>query len=297
MKNQYVGDVGDYGKYSLLRAFSEAGIRVGINWYLTENDKTNDGKHVTYLNKKDMRKLDPVVYDVMKQLIDTDCRSVSEVQKSGLIKDALYYGELLKIEGNPPMKEHRRITWFLKSMDALKDADLIYMDPDNGLLENNDFLAKGADKYVFPDEVKKYYYEGHNVVYYCHKGRRTYTQWDDYKTTMFDRLPDVRPVILTFHKGTQRSYIFLIHEKDYDGYRKIIYDFLRRWHSCFSEEDIGLKAMLFSSKENRISFTKSDGTVITIEGRDDGQIQMTNSSRPGEQILQSVDLFSKLLGY
>ena len=29
MKNQYVGDIGDYGKYSLLRAFSEAGVRVG----------------------------------------------------------------------------------------------------------------------------------------------------------------------------------------------------------------------------------------------------------------------------
>ncbi len=297
MKDQYVGDVGDYGKYSLLRAFSEAGIRVGINWYLTENDKTNDGRHVTYLGQKDMRKLDPIVYDVMKQLVDTDSRSVSEVQKSGLIKDAIYYDELLKIEGNPPMKEHRRITWFLKSIDTLKDAELIYMDPDNGLLENNDFLAKGADKYVFPDEVKRYYREGHNVVYYCHKGRRTYTQWDDYKTTMFDRLPDVKPVILTFHKGTQRSYIFLIHEKDYDRYRKIINEFLLRWHSCFSEEEIGLKAVSFTSKENRLTFIKSDGTVITLETRDDGQIQMTNSSRPGEEIIQSADLFCKLLGF
>ena len=25
MKNQYVGDVGDYGKYSMLRAFTDAG--------------------------------------------------------------------------------------------------------------------------------------------------------------------------------------------------------------------------------------------------------------------------------
>ena len=28
MKNQYVGDIGDYGKYALLRAFAEAGIKV-----------------------------------------------------------------------------------------------------------------------------------------------------------------------------------------------------------------------------------------------------------------------------
>lgn len=38
MKNQYVGDIGDFGKYSMLRAFIDAGIKVGVNWYLTEDD-------------------------------------------------------------------------------------------------------------------------------------------------------------------------------------------------------------------------------------------------------------------
>ena len=48
MKNQYVGDIGDYGKYSLLRAFLNAGIKVGINWYLTDNDGSTDGKFKRY---------------------------------------------------------------------------------------------------------------------------------------------------------------------------------------------------------------------------------------------------------
>ena len=38
MKNQYVGDIGDYGKYGLLRFLSNHGIIIGINWYLTEDD-------------------------------------------------------------------------------------------------------------------------------------------------------------------------------------------------------------------------------------------------------------------
>ena len=42
MKNQYFGDIGDYGKYSLLRAFSSERILVGINWYLTEDDGSGD---------------------------------------------------------------------------------------------------------------------------------------------------------------------------------------------------------------------------------------------------------------
>ena len=31
MKNQYVGDIGDYGKYGLLRFLARQGIRIGIN--------------------------------------------------------------------------------------------------------------------------------------------------------------------------------------------------------------------------------------------------------------------------
>ena len=49
MKNQYVGDIGDFGKYSMLRAFIDAGIKVGVNWYLTEDDGSNDGKFMDYL--------------------------------------------------------------------------------------------------------------------------------------------------------------------------------------------------------------------------------------------------------
>ena len=54
MKNQYVGDIGDYGKYSLLRAFTDAKVKVGVNWYLTENDKNKPGHGglIDYLKEK-----------------------------------------------------------------------------------------------------------------------------------------------------------------------------------------------------------------------------------------------------
>ena len=43
MKNQYVGDIGDYGKYALLKAFSDNGVKLGINWYLTDDDGKSTG--------------------------------------------------------------------------------------------------------------------------------------------------------------------------------------------------------------------------------------------------------------
>ena len=46
MKNQYVGDIGDYGKYALLRFLSKQGYSIGINWYLTPDDNKTDGNRL-----------------------------------------------------------------------------------------------------------------------------------------------------------------------------------------------------------------------------------------------------------
>ena len=51
MKNQYFGDIGDYGKYGLLRFLAEHEVNVAVNWYLTKNDQSNDGNLRGYLTK------------------------------------------------------------------------------------------------------------------------------------------------------------------------------------------------------------------------------------------------------
>ena len=39
MKNQYFGDVGDYGKYAMLRYLANDGIKIAVNWYLMPDCK------------------------------------------------------------------------------------------------------------------------------------------------------------------------------------------------------------------------------------------------------------------
>ncbi len=215
MKNQYVGDVGDFGKYALVRSFAEEGIRVGVNWYLTSNDGSNDGSFTGYLGADRMRHLCPEVFDALKEIVKRKGKSVRDVEKSGIIKDAIFFNELIDSSGKPGERTQKREQWFAKSMDALEGADLVFMDPDNGLLESGDASKLGAEKYVLPDEVEQCFNSGKNVVYYCHKGRRKLTAWFDYKSFMFDRIPLAKPVVLTYHKGTQRSYVFLIHDESF----------------------------------------------------------------------------------
>lgn len=237
MKSQYVGDIGDYGKYSLLRAFSNASVKIGVNWYLTEDDGSNDGRFTEYLNKKEkFRGYDPEVFDTLKKIATKKDKSVQDIEHGGIIPNAVFYSKVLSLKGKPSDRKEKRNLWFANSITALRSADLIFMDPDNGLLVDTNINKLGAEKYILPKEVKEYFMAGHNVVYYCHKGRRSLPKWLDYKSFMFNVIPEAIPAVLTFHKGTQRSYIFLIHEKDIAKYREIINKVKDRWIQVYTEE-------------------------------------------------------------
>jgi hypothetical protein len=51
MQNRYVGDVGDFAKYGLLRQLTmDDQLHLGVIWYLFDDETHNsDGRHVTYL--------------------------------------------------------------------------------------------------------------------------------------------------------------------------------------------------------------------------------------------------------
>ena len=79
MKNQYVGDIGDYGKYSLLRFLALQGIRIGVNWYLTDNDESTDGSFTDYLSKDAYKNLDPDVYAALQEIVQKHSREDKSV--------------------------------------------------------------------------------------------------------------------------------------------------------------------------------------------------------------------------
>ena len=243
MKNQYVADVGDYGKISLLKAFSDSGIKVGINWYHTSDDGTGDGKHTSYLEKSDdMKKYCPNVFEKLKTIIATD-RSITALEKARILKNAVYFNELMDFSGSYSEKMNQRVEWASKAERKLQSAELIFLDPDNGLLTSNNKKRRNTEKYVLPEEIVSLY-ENHNVLYYCHKGRRKEEVWEEYKATMFYSLPCAVPYIVTFHKGTQRSFVFLIHPVDAKRYIGIINNFVSGWDELFTEEKVSISNIL-----------------------------------------------------
>ena len=71
------------------------------------------------------------------------------------------------------------------------------------------------------------------------KGRRTDEAWDYAKTAIKKHLPDAQIIVMTFHRGTQRSYIFVLHPDDYARYDSLLTEFEKTvWRYIFDRERV-----------------------------------------------------------
>ena len=240
MKNQYVGDIGDYGKYGLLRFLAKQGIKIGINWYLTEDDKSADGKFTGYLKQSEEQHCDSELFDKLKEIASRADKNVQMIEASGIIPNASFFKAALRNTGSDARaKRINRRLWFNNSTLLLKEAELIFADPDNGITYRKTAANKDSEKYVLPEEIVEYYHSGKNVVFYCHKGRRKQDDWEETKTGIRKWIRDAQIIAVTFHRGTQRSYIFVLHPDSYRKYEQILSAFLRtEWNSMFTRENI-----------------------------------------------------------
>ena len=253
MKNQYVGDIGDYGKYGLLRFLASYGIKIGVNWFLTENDGSTDGKFTTYLKNPADRVYDPELFDALQNIADHPDKTVKMIKQAGIIPDAEFFGEMLKSSSlKADARELSRRLWFNNSTLMLGNAELIFADPDNGISYRKKARTKDSEKFILPEDVAEYYNSGRNVVYYCHKGRRKQEAWEQAKAEIRNHIRDAQILAVTFHRGTQRSYIFVLHPDCYMKYEKIITAFLdSEWGSMFTWENVAGNAFLTDNQQDQ----------------------------------------------
>ena len=265
MKNQYVGDIGDYGKYGLLRFLARQGIKIGVNWYLTDDDESADGKFTAYLDNPAERVYDPELFDALKEIVaHGKNKSVKMVKDAGLIPGAEYFGEKLKgSKLEVSAREWDRRLWFNNSELMLGDSELVFADPDNGISFTKTVRNKDSEKFVLPEEICRYYNDGRNVVYYCHKGRRKPEEWEKAKTQIRQYLRDAQILAVTFCRGTQRSYIFVLHPDCYQKYEQMLRAFLRtEWCRMFRWEPV--KGNVYDVETDALT----DSTRISVEALD-----------------------------
>lgn len=164
MKNQYFGDISDYRKYGILRGLANDGAhRILVGWMLTADDDRPDGGFTDYLAAPDeWRHYDPALFDVLVQAVHEDnTRDVYIAEKHDLIPGAVYFSDLLD--------DDNRAEHFDRLAELAKDADLVFLDPDNGMeVQSVTYGQKNSHKYLYWREVEALYALGANLLIYQH---------------------------------------------------------------------------------------------------------------------------------
>jgi len=191
MRHPYVGDVGDYGKYGLLRTIAgkSQDIPIGVVWYLTDaQEHNNDGKHDGYLKKGSrrlrdaFRNCDPYLYDCMIAIRQHDNLNLTMVEDGAILPShtAFYNAPVPAFSGRAPTRElsyqrwNQRDHWHAAAMQRVAEARCVFTDPDNGIV----FADRAAivrripsHKYSYWHEIIDYLSRGQSVIAYHHLGR------------------------------------------------------------------------------------------------------------------------------
>lgn len=240
MKNQYRGDIGDYGKYGLLRYLRDQGIRIGVNWYLTPGDGKSDGIHTEYLDDRRMRCYDPELFDTLGGIVHKHNKDISLIEESGLLSGLRFYHTMMDFDSFPWRKRAtERAHWHQQAMDALNTADLVFADPDNGLPARIRQTMKNAQKYVLPCEIEGYFNRGQQIVYYHHRSRKPEAGWMRDKMQIRAFLPEAKLLGVSFNRWSCRTFIFVLHEAVYERYNRTIESFL---NSMWGTYQVGNKS-------------------------------------------------------
>jgi hypothetical protein len=177
MQNRYVGDIGDYAKYALLRSISGS-VRFGLVWCLFWDESHNtDGRHTSYLHRPEFRSLDPELYDRLALIVGSGRRSVRNISRAGLFPaDTISFELPIALpkasQADPAARQAHRAKWISMALSATATCDLVFFDPDNGF-EIPSVLKRGskAGKYIYFDELDSFWERDQSLIIYHHLNR------------------------------------------------------------------------------------------------------------------------------
>ncbi len=231
MQDRFVGDIGDFGKYGLLRALTglwdwERGgplpeckrLSLGVVWCVpdTEIAGTSDGhgQNVSYLFnemvKSRFQRCDPALFNAMKNTV-CNIRNLQEIERSQILGlDTIFY--------NAPIPLGTRKQWIDDAVSHTSKAKIVFLDPDVGVADpekdrapkQTSYRRKDASQYVFLSEISKFM-QGKTVIIYQSFGRKIshLNQMKKWEIQLRKEFPQVSPCILKFNSQSPRAFIIL----------------------------------------------------------------------------------------
>ena len=215
MQNRYTGDIGDFSKLGLLRVLDRSNLSIGINWYLVpDEDHNSDGKFTKYLDpgQDQYRECDEELWQELSKIVQEKRRTVSALQNDRILH-AVHYAEILDFRGKKKAeRDSLRTKWHAQALETLSGINIIFTDPDNGLIVPSAEGTPRENKYVLLEELRDYYHNGSSVIYYQHKARKKDPFYiDQHERILKDpAFCDASGMLLKFTPSSQRYYCFIM---------------------------------------------------------------------------------------
>ena len=161
MHNCFFGNERDFYKYALLRVLSACVNSIGVCWLLTERC-TNDGGTRDYLDmERDcLNSKDEELVKILQGCVLGEkagkVRSVYSAEKKGIIPKAKYFYDSFLDEGG-------RDCYFEKAAKKFRDCDLIFFDPNVGVMPYRGASPNNhKSEYIRKEEIQRMWQKREN---------------------------------------------------------------------------------------------------------------------------------------
>jgi hypothetical protein len=192
MKDQYVADINDYVKYSVLRAVQRAhSASLVVSWMLTDDDGGGDGRRLSYLGNPDRyRSVDPQLFDELSAILQSGRRSVDAIETSTILSGATFFRRALEDVSSA------RASYFQELWSRVQERQIVFFDPDNGLDVGSVRLgSRGSRRYLYTHELTPLQELGATVIVYQHFPR---VDRPAYISRQLQRIAEILPGFSTF---------------------------------------------------------------------------------------------------
>ena len=175
MQDCYAGDIGDFGKYGLLRWLcgmfdDDDPLSLGVLWYRYEKcDGGGDTKYRYFdVKSREYECCDPDLFSVLRLIVYEDRagvrrRKIESIEKNDVLPtETVYFSR--------EISRQSREDWVKEGQLAIKGSQLVFFDPNTGIRPPNDALPKRR-KYVYYDEIAPCWERGQSIVVYQHHAR------------------------------------------------------------------------------------------------------------------------------
>ena len=172
MRDEFIGDIGDYGKYALLNALADENLTLAINWYFNYGR----GKAFDYLTEPQKSSYGDCyskLYSALKDIVGMAPNRLKVVESKRILPEkTIFNTEPLDMPSRPQDQMERRKNWHSRALQKTENAEIIFLDPGIGLAPKDSKPNNNkAVKYVFVEEIVSYTKRKKSVILYHHLNR------------------------------------------------------------------------------------------------------------------------------